>query len=514
MERVKIGWGRREISLDEPVSIAGQFHLRVSEGILDPLYATALCIDGGEGMDSVVFLSTDVATVYGGTIEPLKEAVRKLNPDVPADAIILNATHTHTAPGVGGDREMSPDGRPMFSGDRYREFFIRQCAEAVSEAWQNRKAGGIGYGYGYAVAGHSRRTVYFEEKANLRGPYDGTMPNGYAVMYGTTRDPLFSHFEAGEDHHLNVLFTFDESDKLTGMIVNVPCPSQVGEQLYRLSADYWNEFRTLVAKEFGEEIYVLPQCAAAGDLSPRELLYRPTTIERRMRLKYDLGYDVKEQNDPKTQSYFNRMMAERMEIAGRIFEGVKDIYGWAKKEIFTEVPVRHCYEVMALERRKITDDEKAWCEEKLRLVEKDKDEIEKLTGEEYSKAITIYNSNVWRYRRAIERSEDVKKHPTLDMGAHIVEIGDVAFATIRFELYQDFMHRLQARSPFSQTFVVQLAGEEGGNYLATRRGAAAKGYSASMFCNMVSADGGQQWVENCLTVLNEMKAKEDPSSKT
>jgi hypothetical protein len=67
------------------------------------------------------------------------------------------------------------------------------------------------------------------------------------------------------------------------------------------------------------------------------------------------------------------------------------------------------------------------------------------------------------------------------------------------------MHRLQARSPFLQTFVMQMAGEEGGNYLATHRGAEAKGYSASMFCNMVSADGGQQWVESTLKVLNEFK---------
>ena len=91
------------------------------------------------------------------------------------------------------------------------------------------------------------------------------------------------------------------------------------------------------------------------------------------------------------------------------------------------------------------------------------------------------------------------------MGAHVVQIGDVAFATTRFELYQDFMHRLQARSPFIQTFVVQLAGEEGCNYLATKRAADARGYSASMFCNMVSADGGQQWVESTLKVLNEFK---------
>jgi len=503
MDTVKIGWGRREISIDEPVSIAGQFELRISEGILDPLYATALCIDGGQGMDTVIFLSADVATVYRGSLQPIFDQVKVIDPQVPVEAIVYNATHTHTGPGVGGDMEVSPDGRPMYSGDKYREFFARRCAEAVCEAWKTRTAGGIGFGYGFAVAAHSRRTVYFEEYANEQ-PHNFSTPNGYAKMYGKTNHPMFSHFEAGADHFLNVLFTFDGEKKLTGMIINVPCPSQLTEIYYKQSADYWNEVRQFVAKEFGPDVYVLTQCAAAGDLSPR-MLYYMGAQERRMRLKYGLGYDRTQTGNPRSQSYFNRVMAERLDIAERIVDGVKDIYSWAKKEIYTQLPVRHRYEVMALERRKITEEEKAWCEDNLVLLEAQQKEIAKLTGEAYTKELTINQTNVRRNRGGIERYEDVKQQPTLDMGAHVVQIGDVAFATMRFELYQDFMHRIQARSPFLQTFVVQLSGDEGGNYLATKRGVAGKGYSASLFCNMVSPDGGQQWVENCLRIMEEMK---------
>ena len=45
MNRVKIGWGKRELSIDAPVSIPGQMYMRVSEGIHDPLLTTALCVD-------------------------------------------------------------------------------------------------------------------------------------------------------------------------------------------------------------------------------------------------------------------------------------------------------------------------------------------------------------------------------------------------------------------------------------------------------------------------------------
>ena len=511
MNTVKIGWGRREISIDKPVVVPGQMYLRISEKVHDPMYATALCVDGGEGMDAVIFLSADVATVYGGMLQPIFDAVKELDPTVPTDAIVFNATHTHTGPAIGGSMTETPDGRPVYPGDEYKKYYLKQCAEAVVEAWQSRTEGGIGYGYGFAVVAHSRRTIYFEDAMkewNASRPRDFMTPRGYGVMYGRTNDELFSHYEAGADHFLNVMFTFDPNQKLTGMIVNVPCPSQVGEGLYMQSSDYWNEVRQFVAKEFGDDVFVLTQCAAAGDLSPR-LLHYLKAQQRRMRLKYDMPYDTAKLGDPRGQDYYNRIMAERLDIAERIVEGIKDVYSWAKKEIFTQLPVRHVYDVMALERRKITDEEKAWCEENLVLLKEKEKELSQYTGEEYTKKLSIHNSAVGRNERGIERYEDVKKNPTLDMGAHLVQIGDIAFATIRFELYQDFMHRLQARSPFLQTFVVQLAGAEGGNYLATKRGAAAIGYSASMFCNMVSADGGHQWVENCLKIFHEMKAKDE-----
>lgn len=505
MDTVKIGWGRREISIDEPVLLSGQMYLRISESIQDPLYATALCIDGGEGMDAVVFLSCDVGALGGNTLGPIEEVVRAECPDFPEHGFIANATHTHSAPGAGNRMEVTPDGVPVYSGVRFREFYIRQCADAIIEAWRSRKEGGIGYGYGYAVVAHSRRVVYFEEKEQ-RAKRDFMTPAGYAVMYGNTDHSLFSHYEAGADHFVNLMFTFDEQKKLTGMVVNVPCPSQLSEHFRRQTSDYWHDLRTLVAKEYGEDVYVLTQCAAAGDLSPRILHYKQAQA-RRMELKYGMGYDP-DQAKPASDHEYNKVMSERYDIAERLMSCIKDVYGWAKKEIFTQVPVRHHFGVMALQRRSITEDEKRWCEENLELLKDMEPKREEMTAEQYRSAITVYNNKVNRNKSGIENYYDVQREPTIDMDAHVVQIGDIAFATTRFELYQDFMHRLQARSPFIQTFVVQLAGEEGCTYLATKRAAAAKGYSASMFCNLVSADGGHQWVENCLEILTDMKNKQ------
>ena len=172
-----------------------------------------------------------------------------------------------------------------------------------------------------------------------------------------------------------------------------------------------------------------------------------------MTLKYGLSCDPRHTGEH-GQRVLNKVMAERYDIAERIMNSVRVVYGCAKK----------------------------------------------VSSREFIGA---------RNRFALKRCENQKTLPTLDYRIHVVQIGDIAFASNPFELYQDFKHRMQTRSPFIQTFVIELAGTEGGNYLATKRAVESKGYSASMFCNMVSADGGQQWVENTLAILKDMKAQDE-----
>jgi len=95
MNRLKIGWGRRDISTTEQVSLPGQMYMRISSGVHDPIYVTALCVDGGEGMDAVVFLGVDMGAIRPGIQTEVRAKVKELNPEIPTEAVIMNATHTH-----------------------------------------------------------------------------------------------------------------------------------------------------------------------------------------------------------------------------------------------------------------------------------------------------------------------------------------------------------------------------------------------------------------------------------
>ena len=497
---VKIGWAKRDVSTTEPVNINGQMYLRISEGIHDPIMVTALCVDGGEGQDAVFFVSCDVTGINMAVVKAVKEKMEKFS-HIPGKNIVLNATHTHSSSATFDTAEKSPDGRDIYPGAKYREFFTDMIVEAVCEAWETRKEGGIAYGYGYAVVGHSRRVIYSVDQGKAN-PLSAA-PNGFGVMYGGTNKPEFSHYEAGADHFLNVMFTTDLTGKLTGMVVNVPCPSQISEHFHKLSADYWNEVREGVAAEFGPDVFVLGQCAAAGDLAPRTLHYKAAQA-RRMGIKYDLPYDP-----AGPMSQYNKVMGERKDIAERILAGVKDVWSWAKKDIQTDVAVRHSVEDVYLTRRMITDEEKQWCEDNIKQMEALVPDPATCTPEEYRVAKSRFESYRNRNMGAIRRYGEQVEKPKIDYTIHVTQIGELGFASNPFELYMDFMHRIQARSPFIQTFITQLAGDGGGGYLPTERGVFNKGYSASIFCNQVGPEGGQELVEYTLAKLNELKEKDE-----
>lgn len=84
---------------------------------------------------------------------------------------------------------------------------------------------------------------------------------------------------------------------------------------------------------------------------------------------------------------------------------------------------------------------------------------------------------------------------------HCMQIGEIAIATVPFELYLDYGMRIKARSLAAQTLISQLSCQHAG-YLPTTRAAAAGGYSADKY--IVGPTGGQQLVDGIVDIINAM----------
>ena len=493
---LKIGWSSKVISMEGPVAITGQFHQRISKGILDHNTLTCLIMESEE--DISIMMSADLVSLSDGIISDIRDAVKKRSKEIPAEKILISATHTHTSP-----RYMRHTGYDKAPKDRveiiepevYREFLVNQATDAVVEAYENLQEGSFAYGYGYAVVAHHRRPIYFDD---LRLRPGEKRPASLAVdkhahMYGDTNDAMFSGYEGPIDSVANFLFTFDSEERLTGAIINVPCPSQNSEREDLLSADYWTQTRDLIRKKYGN-IFILPQCASAGDMSPRTLHYKKAEA-RKYAMKY-ADYRIPEVKR-------EREIYSRCEIAERIYAAFDEVYAWASKEKFSEVKVKHNVKVLQLDAWKITEEQYRQASEEY---EKYKQIPFVYTDDPYAdyKENTRQSSVLSRYENIINRY--LEDQDFVNVECHFIQLGDVAICSNPFELYINYQHRIQARSPYVQTFVVQLAATiDKAGYLCTEPAAENMGYSANIYSCNVSPKGGNRLVEETLKELEEMK---------
>jgi hypothetical protein len=306
-----VGWAGIDITPEKPVALIGQLHKRISQKVLDPLTATALALEARDGdtvQDQAVLVSCDLLYIRRAVQDKLRRALKQRLPDFDVEKLFLNATHTHTGPGFADDEfgtlyDVSQD-EGVMKASEYGHFFVDHIARLVVEAWQGRKPGGMSWALGHAVVGLNRRAHYF---------------NGSSVMYGKTDQPDFANIEGGEDHGVPLLFFWDGNRTPTGVVVNLACTSQETEGLSEVSADFWHDTRLEIRRRLGRDLFVLPQCAAAGDDSPH-LLFRKRA-EEIMRQR--------------------RGLSARQEIARRIADAVEDALPVAKQDVQTSMVFRH-----------------------------------------------------------------------------------------------------------------------------------------------------------------------------
>jgi len=474
---IRIGWAEVDLTPPGPVLVAGQFHARISEKVLDPLTATVLALDSGE--EAAIFVSCDLSLVS----EQLQQRLRsrlEAEGKVPWSRVIVNITHTHTGPvtllGRYGEKGSDHKGYPLpveAIGTTLTRTAER-IAAAIEEAWEGRAPGSIAFGLGHAVISRNRRWVDTE---------------GKSTMYGNIATKAFSHIEGYEDHDLNVLATYDAEGALNGLLLNTAAPSQVRESMSVLSADFWHETRQELRKRFGAGLHILAQCSPAGDQAPLRMasnLYNFRAEARMLELKSRDACD---------------------EIAHRIANAVEELLPWIKPTRESTLLLRHETLTLDLPLNRITQadaDEaaaeaaryRALYEEEVARLEADPDLREQ---PHWFHTVTRYHAWHQRHRKVVERFHRYPTAPTHPIEIHLVRLGEIAWATSPFEYYLDYGIALKARSPAVQTFLVQLCGP--GSYLPSRRSLAGGGYGSVPASNIFGPEAGDLLRETTLEHL-------------
>lgn len=494
---LNIGWSEVSITPDEKVYLCGQFYERISEYVETEITVTAMAVEADGG--HMVICSCDLE----GVGENLVGEVRKRLTDVKglnADNVIIHATHSHTSIDYQSIRNIDlgtalnileqflsneddkKDKAPsqkvdVMDAHQALVWIADKIAQAARTAWENRKPSFYTNQFGRAAVGMNRRVCYSD---------------GSAKMWGDTNTVTFTELEGGNDSGMELLYVYDGNKKLTGVVVNIACPSQVVEQRSFISSDYWGKVKILLREKFGEHLFVLGLCAPAGDQCPRDLVrwVEPET-------------PIKDPNVIREKTILRQADPSMFDIKGtwkigkRIAREIVDVYEEIQEaDLKSEALFQHEKLILDMPVRRVTPAEYEQAKAKIM-------EFAKQFAEQKEEISFADNAAMHVYAGTLARYEAQEIHQVYPVEIHIARFGDIAFATNPFELFLNYGNQIRACSRAQQTFLVQLAcGADG--YVPTEKAERGGHYSAYVSSGITGHAGGELLVRKTLEEINKM----------
>jgi neutral ceramidase len=121
-----------------PISVNGGMADRQAKSASDPLHARCLVL--ADGTTRLAVAVCDSCMIPRAILDDAKRQAAKMT-SIPADKILISATHTHTAPTVGGVFQSEPD-------EAYQKYLAQQIAQGIARAEKNLVPAKIGWGVG------------------------------------------------------------------------------------------------------------------------------------------------------------------------------------------------------------------------------------------------------------------------------------------------------------------------------------------------------------------------------
>lgn len=252
---LRLGFSQVEITPPLGTRMAGFFNDRRAEGIHDPLYARAMAIDNGE--HPVIFVTCDLLSLKRTTVLAAKERIAAQT-KVPAESVMVSATHTHTGPATSRIFQMDPDREYV---DRLPEWI----SEAAIRAWESRVPGTLGIGWGFeGKLSFNRRFMMRSTRQVLMHPPKGST------------DILYQ--EGRVDPEVGVLSAKTAAGEPLGCLLNFACHVNVlgGAEV---SADYPGYFAAAMQSKYGESYTALFANGCCGNLCQIDV-YDPERDDR------------------------------------------------------------------------------------------------------------------------------------------------------------------------------------------------------------------------------------------
>ena len=437
--------GAAAVDITPPLGIRmeGYFVERVARDVHDPLLAKALVLDGSDATLAVV-----VCDLIGVERKYLDEAKRRIyeRTGIPPTNVLICCTHTHTGPDVD---DMG-----------YGELLTRKIADAVQLAFNRLTDAELG--------------VEREEEPKPLGNRRFYMKDGTVWTNPGLRNPGIAGPAGPVDPELLVLCARSPGGGRTiGLLANYAMhyaglsPTEKGEDMYTVSADYFGLYADIVQRVRGERFVAMLANGASGDV-----------------IMFDAMRPHKE---------VNKFMGHAERVAALL--AARTVWAWNQMDFAGDVKLAAAAEEVAIPRRFPTDAEIEFASKLAR------GEVEAVNMRHLALKHFFYP----RLYGFLNAPKYVKTW------VQALAIGDqAAVIGLPGEFFVELGLRIKRGSPFKYTFVCGLANDYVG-YVPTLKAFREEGpleksgsYETTIGPNMLIPEAGDMTVETALRLLHKL----------
>ena len=439
---LRAGAAMVDISPQEfPVNMPGGFSQNLAEGVHDPLHARALVLD--DGTTTLAMVVVDSLGVGRETGDEAK-AMAAERTGIPAECILLAATHTHSGPAAAGT---------------YRKRLIDGVVEAIVLAHKSLRPAAVGHGI------HPLPEEVFNRRWYLK---PGKMPpNPFGQMDTVKMNPgtspdVIDRPAGPTDPDVTILSVRDsKSRKPLALWANYTLHYVGATPRAMVSADYFGEFARLMPSRLhaGDDFVAMLCNGASGDINNIPFLVTRPPRER-----------------------FEQIRLVAAKTADAAWFAYRDIASHQ-----ADAPLGMLQREVTLRRRRPTAEQIEWAKAVLAVT--DEDEKAKLPrlADAYA-------------RRAIGLVDAPETEGVL---VQALRVGDLAICTIPFEPLVEIGLDLKKRSPFPATMVIGLANGSNG-YLPPPNQHELGGYETWLGTSRFEKDSSVILTEQLLEMLAEL----------
>jgi hypothetical protein len=406
---VRVGVAATEITPPVGIPLAGYYHERGADGVLDPLFSKAMVVEHDGRRAAFVVLDL-ISVVRWITDEARREIEQSTG--IAGDYVMISATHAHTGPELAsrGQRGAELGGnKPEVIA--YSERLPKLIAESVRMASQGLKPAR------FAVGREECHGLAYNRRFFMRDGTVGWNPGKLNPNIVIPAGPI--------DPEVRILYIDPPEARgpwqSIATFVNFAMhPDTTGGS--KISADWPGALARVLAGYHGTNHMTLAVNGACGNINHIDVEW-----------KWPHG-------GPGEQNRIGTI------LGAAVFQGYK------KLRPVSPGPLRARSQRVELALSEITPEQ---LEEARRLLDKSKDD----RGAEFMSLVRAY--------RAVDVAE--RKGKPLQVEVQVIALGDeLAWVALPGEIFVELGLGLKKRSPFPETFVVELANESIG-YVPDRR---------------------------------------------